>query len=243
LLPGNGNILELHLSLPATQINPILYNYIQNYQNVLSGDTFTGTHMSAESGRPEIDSLFRGIGNIIESRRGGILSRSGNIAQHAISDVLPEINALVAASVNVEKGNIERPDEGTLIPATLNCFGPVDGGLSAIIGDITKSGLSLQAAQPVSAFYKTIRHSPIVMPTDQGTKTVASEHSRMLSETADKFTPEYGFIFNGIGKVAHSVTGCLLRGNGNTVVRENCSPFPGTEYVFGHWMVICCLEL
>jgi hypothetical protein len=189
--------------------------------------------MSAESGRSDIYGLLQGIGNIIESRQGGILAGSGNSAQHVISDVFTEIDALVAARVNVENGNIERPGEDGLIPASLNCFGPVDGGLLAINGDILQSGLSLPAAQTVLTFYKTIGHSPVVRPIDQRKKTVASEYSRMLPEIGDKFTPECGFIFNGIEKVAESVTVGLLHGTGNTVVRENSSPFLGTEYVSG----------
>jgi hypothetical protein len=115
--------------------------------------------------------------------------------------------------------------------------------LLAINGDELQSDLSLPAAQPVPAFYKTIGHSPVVLPIDQRTKTVASEHSRMLPEIGEKFTPEYGFIFNGIGKVVESVTEGLLVELEISLHEKIAVLFLELNMFLGHWLVICYLEL
>jgi hypothetical protein len=233
LLPGNGNTLEFDLSLPTTHLNPLLYDSVQQHQSALRGNKFTRNHASRDSGRPEINGLFQGIGNIYESRNSGILSGNRDNAQQAISDGFPETDSLVAARVNVGNGNIESPGEGDVTPTSLNGSGKVGGDLLTISGAVLLSGLSLPATQHTPTVYRTMGHATVVPPIHRGIRTDASGNRRLLPKVEGKSIPEYSSFLNGIGNIANSVTRSLLHGNGNIVIQENNSPFSETEHISG----------
>lgn len=127
LLSGIENVLQLDLSVPATQPSPISYYAFQQPQSAPPVGRLTQTHISRDNGRPERGGLFAGTG-VIAGPRNGIIP--GPVTR----DGLLGIDALVATNVLSGADNILRPAESGVIPESV---GSTDSGvLSGIANSV-----------------------------------------------------------------------------------------------------------
>jgi hypothetical protein len=95
LLPGIGNILQLDISIPASQLSPTSYNAIQYPPNAFLIDQGIDSHITTNSAGSEDGSLLSGIGNIIGPVTDGLLLGVGNSAKPAITNTLPNTGNIV----------------------------------------------------------------------------------------------------------------------------------------------------
>jgi hypothetical protein len=157
LLPEAGNILQLDLSLPASQLNPAIYNSIPYAPSSLPIGKGTGTYTRTNSAGPENDSNLPETVNYVGPVTDHKLPGTESIIGQVVGGSLPGI------------GNVQRPGEKGLLSGVVNIDGPEHGGLLSGTGNILHVDLSLPTSQFNPPFYNTIPNPPSLSPVDQGT--------------------------------------------------------------------------